>query len=176
MTPLFVLLLGLSSSAGLGEVTPGVVAQILVQGAHGALCTTFDSTDKYAPPYTGGWKISQSGEGRLGPGVILGAEYLHRDGGYYAKRFAWVHAGYEWRGATQTVRLLGRATIWNDVVWGRRPGDTGSLPDLMGRAVQVEYRRQMGRWLVATTQGIVVYQQVGWHTAYYMTALAGRAL
>jgi hypothetical protein len=40
-------------------------------------------------------------------------------------------------------------------------------------AVQVEYRRQEGRVVIATTQGLMSYNQTGRTWGYYMTASVG---
>lgn len=167
MWPTLLLLIGLSSSVHLGEVSPGLLGQVIVQGRYGEAQTVVDTADKYDPPQTGGWRMSQSLDLRLG-GVVVGGAYVYRRGGYWTKQFAWVHGGYQWQRPDATVRVLGRATVWSYLTWAY-----GNRPDIREVAAQIEYRRTVGRWVIAMTHGIVAYDQGGWQMGYAMTASAG---
>ena len=65
------MLVGLSASVGLGE-SAGVIGRAVVYGDNWQAQTVFDCSDK---DY-GGWRFQQTAEAVIGPGVIVGAEYV----------------------------------------------------------------------------------------------------
>ena len=150
------LLIGLSSSVGLGEQPPGVVGQALVYGYRWQAQTTFDTMDKATGA---GWLAGQSVDVDLGSGLLVGAEYRYRNGGAWAKHTGWLRAGYATAWGQNVVQVIGRAAVVGDTT------DEG--------AIQVEYRRYAGRWVFTTTQGIEVYFQPDARWGYYMMASVG---
>lgn len=155
MTPTTLLLLvGVSSSAALGERPPGAVASVEWRGPTGLLRAAVDST----PKTTGGWTVRTAGQVALGRGLEVGAEGIVRDGGPYRKTTLWARLGWR-RGAI--------GILWRQQVAGPAPAPYGplvSLTALRGRlAVQVE-------------QGLLSYAQPDRRLGYYGTASVGVAL
>jgi len=159
MLPTLLLLLGLSSSVALGEVSPGLTAQAIAHGHQWEAQALYDTADKSTGA---GWRGQIVGQGVIGSGLLLGAEYLHRNGGRWTKDTGWLRGGYARAWGQNSLQLVLRAVVM---------GQT----DNQG-AVQVEYRRQEGRVVIATTQGVLWYTQTAWQAGYYMTATMGVAL
>jgi hypothetical protein len=158
------LLAGLSVSSGLGESSPGVVAQAIAQGQHRLgweSVTSFDSTDKARGS---GWAFGQSFDAAIldagGVGVLAGADYRYRDGGDWTKQTVWLRGGAIWTRRPHTVRGVVRATAW-------------ATDDTRATAVQVEYRYYAGRLVFATTQGVLWFIQPTTKAGYYSTVTCG---
>jgi len=156
MLSTLLLLIGLSSSVSLGEVSPGFVGRAIAHGHRWEAQALYDTADKYTGA---GWRGQIIGQGVIGSGLLLGAEYLHRNGGAWTKDTGWLRGGYARAWGHNSLQLVLRAAVI---------GHTENEG-----AVQVEYRRQEGRVVIATTQGVLWYNQTAWQAGYYMTASVG---
>ena len=152
--PALLLLIGLSSSVGLGERPPGAVVTLAWQGPAGLLRVDADST----PKTTGGWTVRTAGQVALGGGLEVGAEGIVRDGGPYRKTTLWARLGWR-RGAI--------GVYWRQQVAGPAPAPYGPLVSLTAR---------QGRMAVQVEQGWLVYAQPDRRVGYYGTASVGLAL
>jgi hypothetical protein len=157
------LFIGLSASAAMGE-NPGAIAQAVVSGHRWESETILDTSDKASSYLTGGWRGAQSVNVLAGPGVLLGAEYTHRRGGWYDKDHLWLRAGYERRSALQTIRVIGRATVA-----GYMPADDAKHEV----ALELDYRCYAKHLTFRTQQGLLAFQQAGWKLGYYTTISVG---
>ncbi len=157
------LFIGLSASAAMGE-NPGAIAQAVVSGHGWESETILDTSDKASSYLTGGWRGAQFVNVVAGPGVLLGAEYTHRRGGWYDKDHLWLRAGYERQSALHTIRVIGRATIAGNM----RADDAKHEV-----ALELDYRRYAKRLTFRIQQGVLAYQQPGWGFGYYATISVG---
>ena len=157
MLPTILLLVGLSSSVGLGESSPGFVTQAIVQGGGLEAVTSYDTTDKYTGA---GYALGQSvdvGTGR----VFVGADYRYRNGGDWSKQTVWVRAGATHICGPHGFRAVVRTTAY-------------ATEDTRSTAAQVEYQFTAGRYVFRTTQGYLWFSQPSQHgRGYFMTALGG---
>ena len=167
MLPTLLLLIGLSSSANLGERPPGFRAEAIVQGQHRLgweSVTAFDGTDKATGA---GWAIGQTVDvaatdlGQVG--LLVGADYRHRNGGAWSKDTIWLRGGVIRTAHGHSLRLVCKATVW-------------ASDDTRSTAAELEYRARLGRWVVGTRQGVLWFIQPTAKAGYYMTATAGVAL
>ena len=164
MLPTLLLLIGLSSSVGLGESSPGFMAQAVLQGQHRLgweAVTSYDSADKYAGA---GWAFGQSVDAAVvdagGVGVLVGADYRYRDGGTWSKQTMWLRGGIVWTHYPHSLRAVARATAY-------------ATDDTRSTALQAEYQYTAGRFVMRWTNGLMWFIQPTAKTGYYMTALAG---
>lgn len=165
MISALLLLVGLSSSVGLGEVSPGVVTQAVIQGQHGLgweSVTSYDSADKSESG--SGWAFGQSLDiaamSMGGLGILAGADYRYRDGGDWAKQTVWLRGGAIWTRYPHSLRVLCRATAY-------------ATDDTRSTAVQAEYQFTHGRFVLRTTQGYLWFIQPTHESGYYSTVTAG---
>jgi len=159
------LLLGLSSSVGLGEVSPGLRAEMVMQGQHRLgweAVTSYDSADKAASG--AGWALGQSLDVAVidagGIGILAGADYRYRDGGDWAKQTVWLRGGAIWTRHPHSVRAVCRATAY-------------ATDDTRSTAAQAEYQFTAGRFVLRTTQGWLWFIQPTLQSGYFMTATTG---
>ena len=159
---------GVGTSGNLGEENHGYQVEGLVAHRAGGVVwetsVVFDSAHKY----TGhGYSVNTVGDvallGSRDLGLLVGAEYGHRDGGDWAKETLWLRGGIEGRRAHEVIRLIARAEL-------------AATDDTRTRIVQVEYRRGWGRWWVLGTGGVVWYVQPTLMTGFYSALRVGYAL
>ena len=162
------LLIGLSSSANLGEASPGFRTEAIVQGQsryEWESVTSYDSTDKAAS--SRGWSVGQSLDLAMldlgGVGVLAGADYRHRNGGAWSKDTVWLRGGFIRTLHGHSLRLVCRATAW-------------ASDDTRSTAAELEYRARFGRYVVGTRHGVLWYLQPTAKAGYYMTATVGVAV
>jgi hypothetical protein len=161
------MILGLSSSVYPGLTSPGLVAEAVVQGQHRLGWESVTTLDAAQQSRGSGWTLGQSldmAAADLGPvGLLVGADYQHRVAADQGTDAVWLRSGFIRTRNGQTIRAVIRATAW--------ASDRGR-----NAAAQVEYRRNVGRLVLATTQGVMLHNQPTRSVGYYGTVTMGVTL
>jgi hypothetical protein len=167
--PTILLLGGGAVANNLGE-NPGPVARLIVDGRWWEAETRWDGSSKtnVALAYRGGWIASQRVDAILGP-VLIGGEYIRRNGGIWSKDSEWVRVGYARINEASSLHFVFRMPV--------HEAGTPECPAMRERAVQFEGRLRIGhRWVVAEEHGLLFYRSQGAHVGYYMVLTAGVVL
>lgn len=144
---MWLLLVGLSVSANLGERTPGWMMRAVVHGDRWEVQGRVDGSDKIGGA---GWLGQAVAQTAIGSGLLLGGEFTWRDGGAWVKQSGGLRLGWVFPRRQSALQLAARAT------W------TLGLPE-QSLGGHLEYRRFLrDRWVVTMEYDAGFYRQHGW--------------